>query len=322
MDVLTDVLDTLRFRSTLYCRVELGAPWSLQFAPTPVASFHVIERGAGWLIVDGEARPFPVYGGDLLVLTNGAGHRLADEPDRPPVVTIELGKDAPESPELRCYTGDGGTTVLLCGLFDLEQRRGYPLLSVLPPLMHIKGSDGQTAPWLDSTLRFLASEVSAPRLGRDTLVRRLTDMLFIQVVRAWVESEAGHERGWLAALHDPQIGAALQLIHRFPERAWTVADLAATVHMSRSAFAAQFTALVGESPLRYLRRWRMQRAIDLLRHSNTPIAAVAGAVGYASEVAFSQAFKREAGLAPHMFRRQHAARGLDPERGRASADQP
>jgi AraC-like DNA-binding protein len=317
MDVLTDVLDSLRFRSTLYCRVELGAPWGLQFAPTPVAVFHVIERGAGWLTVDGEAQPFPVCGGDLLVLTNGAGHRLADELDRPPVVTIELGKDAPESPELRCYTGEGGTTVLMCGLFDLEQRRGHPLLSVLPPLLHIKGSNGQTAPWLDSTLRFLASEVRTPSLGRDTLVRRLTDILFIQVVRAWAESEGGQARGWLAAVHDPQIGAALQLVHRFPERAWTVAELAAAVHMSRSAFAAQFATLVGEPPLRYLRRWRMQRAIDLLCHTDAPIAAVGATVGYHSEVAFSQVFKREVGLAPQTFRRQHTARGRETERGRA-----
>jgi AraC-like DNA-binding protein len=304
MDVLTDVLDTLRFHSTLYCRVELGAPWSLQFTPTPVPSFHVIERGEGWLQIDGEAQPFAVRGGDLLVLANGAGHLLADEPDRLPVVTIDLGRDAPESPELRCYAGDGGTTVLLCGLFDLEQRRGHPLLSVLPPLIHIKGSDGQAAPWLDTTLRFLTSEVSAARLGRDTLVRRLTDMLFIQVVRAWAEGESGEERGWLAALCDPQIGAALQLAHLFPERGWTVADLAAAVHMSRSAFAAQFTALVGEPPLRYVRRWRMQRAIDLLRHTDTSITAVAATVGYRSEVAFSQVFKREVGLAPQVFRRQ------------------
>jgi AraC-like DNA-binding protein len=306
MDVLTDVLDTLRFRSTLYCRVELGAPWSLRFTPTPVPSFHVIERGEGWLQIDGEARPLPLRGGDLVVLADGAGHLLADEPDQPPVVTIDLGRDAPASPELRCYAGDGGTTVLLCGLFDLEQRRGHPLLSVLPPLIHLKGSDGRAAPWLATTLHFLTSEVSAARLGRDTLVRRLTDMLFIQVVRAWAESESGQERGWLAALRDPQIGAALQLAHRFPERDWTVADLAAAVHMSRSAFAAQFTALVGEPPLRYVRRWRMQRAIDLLRHTDSSITAVAATVGYRSEVAFSQVFKREVGLAPQLFRRQRA----------------
>ncbi len=304
MDVLTDVLDTLRFRSTLYCRVELGAPWSLHFAPTLAASFHVIERGAGWLTLDGEGEPIPVGDGDLLVLTTGAGHRLSHERDTPPAVTIELGRNAPESPELRCYAGTGGTTVLLCGLFDLEQRRGHPLLSVLPPLIHLRGSDRRVAPWLGTTLQFLASEVAEARLGRDTLVRRLTDMLFIQVVRAWAEGEAGQVRGWLAALHDPQIGAALQLAHRFPERDWTVAALAAAVHMSRSAFAAQFTSLVGEPPLRYLRRWRMQRAIDLLQHTDTPLSGIAAAIGYGSEAAFSQVFKREVGCAPLTFRRR------------------
>lgn len=314
MDVLTDVLDTLRFRSTLYCRVELGAPWSLYFAPTLAASFHVIERGAGWLTLDGQEDPIPVGDGDLLVLTTGAGHRLSHEQDAPPIVTIEMGRDAPESPELRCYAGTGGTTVLLCGLFDLEQRRGHPLLSVLPPLIHLKGSDRRVAPWLGTTLQFLASEVAVARLGRDTLVRRLTDMLFIQVVRAWAETEAGQERGWLAALHDPQIGAALQLVHGFPERDWTVAALAVAVHMSRSAFAAQFTSLVGEPPLRYLRRWRMQRAIDLLRHTDTPISGIAAAVGYGSEAAFSQVFKREVGCAPLIFRRRGLSAGYQPAR--------
>jgi len=242
--------------------------------------------------------------GDLVVLTTGAGHILNDVPERPPVVTIELGQSAHTEPELRCYAGTGGTTVMLCGLFDLEQRRGHPLLDALPPLIHLKGSDDQMAPWLETTLRFLASEVKAPRLGRDTLVRRLTDMLFIQVVRAWAEHEGRAERGWLAALHDPQIGAALQLVHRLPEREWTVGELAADVHMSRSAFAARFTALVGEPPLRYLRRWRMQRAIDLLRHTDITITGVAAAVGYGSEVAFSQVFKREVGCAPMAYRRQ------------------
>lgn len=304
MDVLTDVLDTLRFRSTLYCRVELGSPWSLHFAPTRAASFHVIERGAGWLALDGEREPIRISDGDMIVLTNGAGHRISDERDAEPIVTIELGRDAPESPELRCYAGTGDTTILLCGIFDLEQRRGHPLLSVLPPLIHLKGSDRRIAPWLGTTLQFLASEVAESRLGRDTLVRRLTDMLFIQVVRAWAESEARHAHGWLAALHDPQIGAALQLVHRFPERDWTVAALAAAVHMSRSAFAAQFTSLIGEPPLRYLRRWRMQRAIDLLRHTDTPLSSIAATVGYSSEAAFSQVFKREVGCAPLTFRRQ------------------
>lgn len=206
-------------------------------------------------------------------------------------------------PELRCYAGSGGTTLLHCGLFDIDPQRGYPLLTMLPSVIHIKGADGHAAPWLDMTLRFLASEVAAERPGRELVLRRLTDMLFIQVVRSWAETDGAPSHGWLAALRDPQIGAAIALIHRRPEHAWTVAKLAAAVHMSRSAFAARFAQLVGDPPLRYLRRWRMQKAMDLLRHSERRVAEVAVAVGYESEVAFSQAFKREVGYAPQDYRR-------------------
>jgi AraC-like DNA-binding protein len=304
MDVLTDVLETLRFRSTLYCRVEIGAPWGLAFAPTPVVSFHVIERGSCWLWLDGGERAIPLSGGDLIVLTNGAGHRISDMPETPPIVTIQLGQDAPHEPERRCYAGTGGTTTLHCGLFDINPQRGYPLLTMLPPVIHVQGAGGRAVPWLDTTLHFLASEVAADRLGRELVLRRLTDMLFIQVVRTWAESSAGQSTGWLAALRDQQIGAALMLIHRAPEQPWSVAALADEVHMSRSAFAARFAQLVGDPPLRYLRRWRIQKAIDLLQQRERRVSEVAVAVGYESDVAFSQAFKREVGHSPQDYRRQ------------------
>jgi AraC-like DNA-binding protein len=307
MDVLTDVLETLRFQSTLYCRVEIGAPWGLCFAPTRIATFHVIDRGGCWLLIDGEARMTYLAGGDLVVFPQGAGHQLRDAPETPPITTIHLDQQIPSQPEVRRYPSAGDATRFLCGLFDFEQALGHPLLAMLPTCIHIKGEAGQSVSWLDATLKFLGSEVGSGRLGSDTLVRRLTDMLFIQVIRAWAEAGQAQERGWLAALRDPQIGAALALIHRQPERPWTVATLAAAVIMSRSAFAARFTHLVGAPPLQYLRRWRMQRGIDVLLRTERRIAEIASLVGYESEVTFSQAFKREVGYAPQDYRRRARA---------------
>ena len=305
MDVLTSVLDTLRFRSSLYCRVEIGAPWGLAFAPTPAASFHVVEQGQCWLRLDDDETVTALGSGDIVLLAHGTGHTISDRPETPPQVQIQLGQDDPPEPELRCYVGEQASTTLLCGVFALDQPASYPLLVLLPRLIHLRGAHGTQSPGLEQTLRFLASEVSGNRLGRASLARRLTDMLFIQIIRAWTEQHPEQARGWLAALQDPQIGVALGLMHAAPAQAWTVESLAAAVHMSRAAFAARFARLVGEPPLRYLRRWRMQKAIELLRQREQHISAVAAAVGYGSEVAFSQVFKREIGLAPHHYRRAH-----------------
>jgi AraC-like DNA-binding protein len=304
MDVLSDVLGMLRFRSTLYCRVEISAPWGLRFTPTRMASFHVVERGACWLRLDGEEEAYLLAGGDLVVLTQGAGHFVGDELATPPITCIQLDEELPSTPELRRYVHQGATTTMLCGLFELEQPLGLPLFALLPPLIHLRGTDGRAAPWLETTLGFLAQEVGAGRLGSDGLVQRLTDMLFIQVLRTWAEGGIAQPRGWLAALRDPQLGPALALMHRHPERAWTVAELAEVVLMSRSAFSARFSAMLEEPPLRYLRRWRMQKASDLLRRTDEGMDSIAALVGYESTVAFSQVFKREVGLSPQAYRRQ------------------
>jgi AraC-like DNA-binding protein len=306
VDVLSSILDILHFRSTLYCRVEIGAPWGLAFSPTPAATFHVVEQGRCWLHLDDEQRLILLNSGDLVMLSHGTGHRIGDAPETPAYVQIQLGQDDPPEPEMRCYTTEGETTALLCGVFALDQPGNYPFLALLPKLIHIRGEDGATAPWLDQTLRMLASEVTANRLGRTSLTRRLTDMLFIQIIRTWAEQQTDPAGGWLAALRNPQIGAALALMHTSPDHGWTVESLARAVHMSRAAFAARFTHLVGEPPLRYLRRWRMQKAIDLLKRSEFRIAEVAAAVGYDSEVSFSQVFKREIGLAPQRYRHNHS----------------
>jgi AraC-like DNA-binding protein len=304
MDVLTDVLNSLRLRGTLYCRSELRAPWGLYFGRTRVATFHVVDHGNCWLRLDGQSESTPLAGGDLIVLPQGCGHLISDQPDSPVEATIQLDHNVPPECQVRTFDGEGSHTTLLCGLFDFEHANGHPLLALLPPLVHIKGVQGRAVPWLEMTLKFLASEAGSQRPGAETIVRRLTDVLFVQAIRAWVEQAADESQSWVGALQDRYVGAALQLIHSNPAYPWTVARLAAEVAMSRSTFASRFKALVGESPLHYLTRWRMQLAAQLLHADTCGIVDVAQRVGYESEVAFSKAFKRTMGVSPGVFRRQ------------------
>ncbi|HSG39546.1 MAG TPA: AraC family transcriptional regulator, partial [Thermoanaerobaculia bacterium] len=175
----------------------------------------------------------------------------------------------------------------------------------------IQGDGGQTTrttEWLGMTLRFLAAEARHPRPGAETLISRLTDVIFVQALRAWIESQPEGTGGWLGALRDRQTAAALGHIHREPERDWSVVSLASAVGMSRSSFASRFTALVGETPLAYLTRWRMHLASDLLRSRGLSVSQIAGRVGYESEAAFSKAFKREVGVPPGALRRVKSPR--------------
>jgi len=303
LDVLTDVLNSMRLNSTLYCRSELSAPWGLAFGKTRAATFHVVDRGGGWLRLDGAEAPIALGGGDLIVLPRGCGHYIGSAPDAPVLAAIQLDEQIPIECEVRRYSIDESHTTLLCGLFDFAHDNGHPLLTLLPELLHIRGEDGRAVPWLEATLRFLASEAGSNRPGAETIVRRLADVLFIQSVRAWVEQASVGSRGWLGALRDPQIAAALSAMHRAPAEPWTVEWLASEVAMSRSGFAARFTALVGEAPLQYLTRWRMRTAAQLLQSGTLSMADIAGHVGYESEIAFSKAFKRTIGTSPGAYRR-------------------
>jgi len=203
--------------------------------------------------------------------------------------------------------GEGAETQLVCGSFRLERADAHPLLEFLPPLLHLRPAENAAAEWMEATLRFLARETREARPGTETIVSRLTDVLFVQVLRAWIETAPEGRGGWLGALRDRQIGAALAHLHRSPDRGWTNASLAEAVGMSRSRFAARFTALVGEPPLTYLSRWRLETAAGLLGDGALGLAEVAARVGYESEAAFSKAFRRRFGTPPGAYRRRAAA---------------
>jgi AraC-like DNA-binding protein len=301
-DALTDILDMLKPRGRVYCCSEMSAPWAMSLPADGYAHFHVIERGGAWLRLEGAKQLTPLASGDLVLMPHGNGHVLADSPKTKPVPINRLVEGKADSAILLQHGGGGAQTLMICGSFQIVNSDHNPLLAVLPPLIHIPGGREQLDGWLEPTLKMLAYEARHLRPGSETMVGRLIDIILLQAVRVWIEEQPQDRGGWLGALRDPHIGAALGLIHREPQRKWSVSALAREVAMSRSIFAAKFTSLVGEPPLTHLTGWRLWQASRLLAEENLPVGEVALRVGYESEPAFSKAFKRHFGQSPLAYR--------------------
>jgi len=313
MDVLSDVLTTVRLHSAIHFCPELSAPWGIEVpAQRDRALFYVLSRGSCYLEVDGLESPVPLVGGDLAMLPHGAAHTLRDRLHTPAIPLEALLREGGMSGVAGAFHhgGGGGTSALVAGYFTFENRAANLFLAALPALIHIRAEDGQSVPWLEATLKFLASESTSEVPGAQIIMVRLTDVLFIQTLRAYIAQDAKdgqtctNEAGMFRALIDPQIGKALEVIHQQPDHPWTVAELAARVSMSRTGFAVRFTTMAGIAPLDYVRKWRMQKASDLLRQGEEPLEDIAGRVGYESGAAFSKAFKREMGLPPGLYRKE------------------
>lgn len=305
MDALTEVLKSVQLHSTVHCRSELSAPWGIHIDSTNQASFHVILRGSCWLEVADRKEPVSLVGGDFVVLPRGTAHCLRDALDSPLVKLEQLLADRPCKGQLRMQYGGGGTpTTILCGNARFEHHEMNPLLPALPSLILIQGENGKAIEWLDSTLQAIACETASNRPGAEMMIIYLSNILFIQAIRAYLASLQQEDGGWLNALLDPQLSTALTLIHQSPEQNWTVDSLAQQVNLSRSTFAARFKERVGEAPLQYLTQWRMYRAAQQLRATDLTLGAIAERVGYESEAAFSKAFKRQVGQAPGEYRKR------------------
>ena len=307
MDVLTDVLEAIHVRSLVSGRLELTAPWGLRLEGGR-PGFIVVTRGTCWLEADGVGKPIQLAGGDFVLLPKASAHVVRDSLDTParPLEQVLDGSTTRRGCRpggIFEYGGGGALTTIVGGCFQMEDAANNPLLAALPPIIHVKGDRGSPVPWLEMTLQFVSSEMAQGLPGTSTVVSRLADVLFVQAVRAHL-AHSGERSGWLRALVDQQIGQALGLIHERPEHGWTVESLAAGVGMSRSAFAARFSELVGEPPLTYLTRWRMSKAARLLRSGTAGVGEIADRVGYEAEAAFSKAFKRWSGAAPGAYRRQ------------------
>lgn len=307
IDPLGEALHFLRMSGVFYCRSEFTAPWGLALPVLPqTLMFHVVTSGRSWLEVDG-TEPCLLQPGDFALVPHGQGHRLTSEPGATCAALFDLPRELVSERYEVLRHGDGGAaTHLICGAVRFDHPAAQQLIALLPRMIHIEAANMPHREWMQDTLRYIAAEAGSLRPGGEIIVTRLADILVIQAIRAWIERDPAAQTGWLGALRDRQIGRAISMIHRDPARAWTLESLAAEVAMSRSAFAARFTALVGVPAMQYLAQWRMHTALATLKEQNVPVAVLAERLGYQSEASFSRAFKRHVGMAPGAARKSHA----------------
>jgi AraC-like DNA-binding protein len=334
MDVLSDVLGVVRLSGAVFFAAEFSAPWALR-SPNPellakvvmpeadcVSLFHILLEGECFIACGTEASA-RLAAGDVVVLPHGDSHtmRSSDAAVTTPIEHV-LSRATPDALPQVSLGGGGQTSRFICGYLNCDQRF-QPLFAALPSMLLVRRRSGyglvdgvgrggrRPAPvprgssaWLETTLSLTVSEATSARPGNDAILRRLTELMFVEIIREYVQQLPTEQCGWLAALRDPQVGKALRLLHGDPTRNWTVDELAHEVAVSRSALAQRFTRVIGEAPIRYLAAWRMQLARQLLRESpGDSIQAVAARLGYESEPAFHRAFKRATGRPPGAWRR-------------------
>lgn len=303
MDPLSLIIDDMRFDGVVFVSTELSAPWSLRLHTPGLASFHIVTEGQAWLLREGQDA-VALQTGDLIVLPAGCEHWVQDRPT-PSHSSHDLMPQLHRlDTEPLVLGGGGAVTHMISGHARFDVHMAAPLVSALPSLMHIRGLGEAPPPWLAIGLQFLAQEVMSPRPGQQAIINRLGDILFMECLRDYVTSLPEGSDNWLAALKDRALSTALACMHRNPAHNWTVPELAQQACLSRSAFADRFGQTLGEPPLTYLTRHRMRLAARQLASTTAPVSKVADQVGYTSEAAFSQAFKREYGLSPSVWRQQ------------------
>jgi len=315
VDALSDVLRIVRLTGAVFMDAEFTEPWCIgepagvevciEHLPQAqhVVIYHLVTEGRCEVSVPGLAAG-AATAGDLIIIPSGEAHSLGSDlsyrqvPGGP--LVVHRGPD--ELPEVR-HGGGGTPTRLVCGYLACHSSLFDTLLAALPRVMIVDMREGPTAQWLTSSIRFSIAESAGQRAGSGTVLAKLSELMFVEAIRRHIESMPADQAGWLAGLRDPFVGKTLALIHSRPAQGWTVDDFARAVGVSRSALAERFTHLVGQPPMQYLTRWRLQLSGEMLRGGRRTVAAIAGDVGYDSEAAFSRAFKREMGASPGAWRR-------------------
>jgi AraC-like DNA-binding protein len=317
MDALSEVLRAVRLTGGVFLDAEFAAPWcvgahigpedcrALGVPSEQVVATHFVMEGTLSLSVEGEP-PVELGEGDLVLLAANDPHKIGSDLSLPAIPADDL-LTAPEGGGLATirHGGGGARTRIVCG-FLAGELFPNPLFSSLPAVFTLRSGQSSARDWLESSFRFAAAELAAGRPGSDTMLAKLSELLFVEAVRTYIASQPADRTGWLAGLRDPHVGRALALLHGRVGHSWTVDELARQVGLSRSALGERFAERLGDPPMRYLARWRMQLASLRLRESRDPIAQIAAEVGYESEAAFNRAFKREVGLPPAAWRRSGA----------------
>ncbi len=333
MDVLSDVLRVVRLTGSIFFTANLNDPWSIDSPPSDtiirhmpqkaecLTLFHIITEGQCWFTPKNN-ETFTLSKGSVVIFPHGCAHIMGSDPQLRPVPLLDVLKfeELKGLPKVE-YGGTGDKTQFVCGYLMCDQRFN-PMLGAIPEVIILrKEYNEETLPfessgiipvkqdgWLDSTIQHLVDEVQQGDVGSFTLVTRLTELMYIEVLRRYMKRLPEKSQGWLAALRDQQVGRALRFLHAHPENKWNVEKLAGEVGVSRSAFARRFTDLLGESPMRYLTGWRMQLAKSMLQRPELNLSMIAQKIGYDSDYAFNRAFKRYVGEPPGQWREKVTTR--------------
>lgn len=319
MDALSDVLRVARLTGGVFLHAEFSAPWCIaaQMSPELCAPFlgpvphlipyHYVMEGELFCRVEGSDEQLLVKQGEVILLPHNDVHLMGSEIGRNPVPAREVIQAPGHGGLFSIRHGGGGVPVrLVCGFLGCDGAESNPVISTLPPALKLDVEEGGAAEWIRSTFQYAADEVAIGRPGSETVLAKLSELLFVEAVRRYADDLPDSQTGWLAGLRDPFVARTLALFHGNITRGWTVEELAREVGLSRSALADRFVRLIGVAPMHYLTNWRMQVASQRLRNTNASLAQIADAVGYESEAAFSRAFKKAFGTAPASWRRAAA----------------
>jgi len=340
MDVLSDVLRVVRLSGAVFFTADFSSPWSIE-SPMPdrlaslvmpeaecVVLFHILVEGECEVRCEGHPST-TMADGDVIVFPRGDQHTMRSPgAGAPTPITSIISPGTHSEPPLLSHGGGGRMSRFVCGYLNCDQRFS-PLVEALPTMLLVRSRDDYAAieaidavdsrrdrpavvpqgsgTWLGTTLKFTTNEARAARPGNAAMLGRLTELMFVEILREYMQRLPSGQSGWLAGLNDPYVGKALRLLHADPVRDWTVDELAREVAVSRSVLAERFTDLVGEAPMKYLAAWRMQLAKQMMREGARNIQDVATRVGYDSEAAFNRAFKRATGCPPAAWRKAAVA---------------
>jgi AraC-like DNA-binding protein len=320
MDALSDVLRVAQLTGGVFLHAEFFAPWCIAARVSPehcmpalgaashLIVYHYVIEGELRVRVDGEDDEGLVIGaGEVVLLPRNDLHLMGSDLGLPPVPGSDI-IHPPKDGGLYSihHGGGGGRTRMVCGFLGCASAEGNPVISTLPSLFKFGFEEGGAADWIRSTFQYAAEEISAGRPGSETVLAKLSELLFVEAVRRYAEALPEGQTGWLSGLRDPHVARALALLHRDTTRRWTVDELGREVGLSRSALADRFIRLIGMPPMQYLAGWRMQVATQKLRNTSASLAQIAEIVGYDSEAAFSRAFKKAVGAAPATWRRSNS----------------
>jgi AraC-like DNA-binding protein len=299
MDILAQMLDRVRLGGTLLFHFELGHPWHLELPARPYALFHYLSQGSATFAL-GQRQEIQMAEGDFVVVTRGEPHVFYSDRRAKPLRIADIDRLSSRLGVIHHGSHAKPLSTMICGNFTVSRPVFGNVLELLPPVLLLKpAADGG---WFEAILRRMVSESALERPGQSVALSRLTEVLFVEVLRSWIATLSPGQGGWLGAISDPHIGPALKLIHENPERPWTLSDLGRHVGLGRSVFSARFTKLVGQSMHRYVIERRMAEAAFLLETSDEPIARIANRVGYETAAAFSKLFHRYHRLSPGRFR--------------------